>query len=73
MKAPDKIYVREFAKGLSQMWSGIRATETSATAQHEYIRKEALMEWAKGHQEGERQGSYTWSCYQIFIDKLNEM
>lgn len=38
-----------------------------------YIRKDALLEWAKVHQEGERQGSYTWSCYQIFIDKLNEM
>ena len=35
--------------------------------------KEALLEWAKDHQEGERQGSYTWSCYQIFIDKLNEI
>jgi len=45
MKAPDKIYVREFAGGLSQMWSGIRATETSAIAQHEYIRKEALLKW----------------------------
>jgi hypothetical protein len=39
----------------------------------EYIRKDTLLEWAKEHQEGERQGSYTWSCYQIFIDKLNEM
>lgn len=44
MSAPDKIYVREFAEGLSQMWSGIRATETSATAQHEYIRKTRVME-----------------------------
>lgn len=35
--------------------------------------KDALLEWAKEHQEGERQGSYTWSCYQIFIDKLNSM
>lgn len=39
----------------------------------EYISKDALMKWAKEHQEGERQGSYTWSCYQIFIDKLNSM
>lgn len=39
----------------------------------EYIRKDALIEWAKDHQEGERQGSYTWSCYQIILDKLNEM
>lgn len=39
----------------------------------EYIRKNTLMEWAKEHQEGERQGSYTWSCYQIIIDKLNSL
>lgn len=44
MKAPDKIYVREYSEGVSQMWSKVLATETTATAQHEYIRKGALME-----------------------------
>ena len=39
----------------------------------EYIRKEALLEWAKEHQKGEMQGSYTWACYQIFIDKLDSI
>ena len=45
--APDKIYVKEFSEGISQMWSSIKAKETTANAQHEYIRKDALMEWAR--------------------------
>lgn len=40
MKAPDKIFVREFVEGLSQMWSSALATETSAIKQYEYIRAE---------------------------------
>ena len=47
MNAPDKIYVKEFDGEISQMWSGIKATKTTANAQHEYIRKDALLEWAK--------------------------
>ena len=47
MKALDKIYVREFNEGINQMWSSVKATETTAIAQHEYIRKDALLEWAK--------------------------
>ena len=49
MKAPDKIYIKEFPEGLNQMWSGIVATKTSAIAQHEYIRKDALLEWAQDY------------------------
>lgn len=45
--APDKIYVKEFGEGISQMWSSIKATETTTNAQHEYIRKDALLEWLK--------------------------
>lgn len=82
MKTPDKIYVREFAEGLSQMWSSIRATETSATAQHEYIRKDALLEWAEKCKkiiEGSLRVKYDESLairglmYAVFMDKINEM
>lgn len=67
MKAPDKIYViPDFVDGLS-------LERKDFDDEVCYIRKDALLEWAKEHQERERQGSYTWSCYQIFIDKLNEM
>lgn len=44
---PDKIYVKEFGQGISQMWSARKAQKTTANAQHEYIRKDALLEWAK--------------------------
>lgn len=47
MKAPDKIYVREYGEGISQMWSRVKATETTANVQHEYISKDTLLKWAK--------------------------
>lgn len=52
MKALDKIYVREFNEGINQMWSSVKATETTAIAQHEYIRKDALLEWANARKAG---------------------
>lgn len=69
MKAPDKIYlsIRDLGSGY------VYDLSLDNNREQEYIRKDALIEWAKEHQEGERQGSYTWSCYQIFIDKLNSM
>lgn len=45
MEAPDKIYVKEFDEGISQMWSSIKATETTANVQHEYIHKDALLKY----------------------------
>ncbi|MBQ6958159.1 MAG: hypothetical protein IJP77_06340 [Bacteroidales bacterium] len=82
MKGPDKIYVREFAEGLNQMWSHIKATETSAIAQHEYIRKDALLEWAEEMKEqvglglnaydmGEENGKA--DMLNALIDKINSM
>lgn len=69
MKAPDKIYL-----GIDDLGSGyVYNLSLDNNGHPEYIRKDALIEWAKEHQNGERQGSYTWSCYQIFIDKLNEI
>ena len=44
MKAPDKIYVREYPVGLNQEWDEKPMVKTVAIAQHEYIRKDALME-----------------------------
>lgn len=44
MEAPDKIYVKEFDEGISQMWSSIKATETTANVQHEYIRSDLAVE-----------------------------
>ncbi len=73
MKVPDKIYVREFAEGLNQMWSHIKATETSAIAQHEYIRKDALLEWAKEAYLNENASAIRKVCYKQLVDKLSSM
>lgn len=76
---PDKIYIPIIEEdGKKLLCTNWWETDTSSRNAYvnetiPYIRKDALIEWAKEHQEGERQGSYTWSCYQIFIDKLNSM
>ena len=67
---PDKLYINKYMIRPGMLHP---AEFPPDNPEWEYIRKDALLEWAKEHQEGERQGSYTWSCYQIFIDKLNEM
>ena len=78
MKAPDKIYVTIDRPAEKVLYNpelvGVAWSKKDKSCEHiEYIRKDALLEWAKEHQKGERQGSYTWSCYQIFIDKLNSL
>ncbi len=71
--APDKIYVKEFGEGISQMWSVRKAQKTTANAQHEYIRKEALLEWAKEAYLNENASAIRKVCYKQLIDKLNSM
>ena len=73
MKAPDKIWVREFAEGVNQMWSHIKATKTSAIAQHEYIRKDALLEWAKETYLNENASAIRKVCYKQLIDKIESL
>ena len=75
MKAPDKIYVKEFDEGISQMWSRVKATETTANVQHEYINKDALIEWAKANLQ-DRDNWIEKSAADAFwemIDKLNSI
>lgn len=73
MNAPDKIYLEKFPSGtLGVVWNE-NVEDCGGNEPIQYIRKEALLEWEKGHQEGERQGSYIWSCFQIIIDKLNSL
>ena len=57
MKAPDKIYVPEGFYGV------YKAEDTV-----EYIRKDALLEWAKENRDSMGRLSYTG-----FVDKLNSM
>ena len=69
MKMPGKIYIP--GKWLC-IPKNFFETEDSPGAT-EYIRKDALLEWAKEHQEKERQNSLIWACYQIFIDEINSL
>ena len=69
--APDKIYVKEFGEGISQMWSSIKATETTANAQHEYIRKDALLEWVKEQKEKlVSSDSFTTQGKRIMLERI---
>jgi hypothetical protein len=67
MKAPDKIYLQHYYKpeALSEDWSLV---SHPIEKNEEYIRKDALIEWAK-----ENMDSLGRLSYGEFIDKLNSM
>ena len=74
MEAPDKIYVREYPDGIAHFWE-------EKTIPHEYIRKDALLEWANDVKQGlmvevEKYGvpnEQRVFAFQEFIDKLNSL
>jgi hypothetical protein len=75
-KAPDKIYLREFGDSLSQVWSGIKPTEETIIASHEYIRKEALLEWLENKikiSDGGFVNGLVCLAYKDIIEHLNGM
>lgn len=73
MTAPDKIYVREYPQGLNQMWSSVKATETSAIAQYEYIRKDALIVWLSKCKNNPAITDLQKCNIQELIDKINSL
>lgn len=74
MKVPDKIYIREFkGAGLSQVWSGIKPTEETIIASHEYIRKNALLEWAKNVKRVCKGVEPLEKAYQTVIEKIESL
>ena len=77
MKAPDKIYVTVHHPISEEYTEIIGFTERENSKDAEYIRKEALMEWAKDKLPVEStvygfMGGYI-AAYKELIDKLNEM
>lgn len=68
MAASDKIYVREYPEGLNQVWDEKLRVRTVAIAHHEYISKDALLEWAE-----ENMDSLGRLSYGELIDKLNSI
>lgn len=85
MKAPDKIYVRQYRDGdTSWFWDDEPYEDEIAGIEAvEYIRKEALLEWANKHLEqyvklqyAKHQDPVYWgmrNAFQQVIDKLNSM
>ena len=76
MKAPDKIFIAETPNKLIEIWSDEPIESKPYITEHEYIRKDALLEWAK------EQASITeklngkgamLKAWNTLIDKLNSM
>ncbi len=76
MEAPDKIYVREYPDGFARFWEEKKKDDVVATIPHEYIRKDALLEWLNGkvyeHNEDLFDDGFNAALGQV-IDKLNLM
>lgn len=47
MKAPDKIYIAETPNKLIEIWSDEPIESKPYITEHEYIRKNALLEWLR--------------------------
>ncbi len=80
MRAPDKIYL--FKVELEERWPGItEASELNPKEEECYIRKNALLEWAKVHKcvietHGDERDAYLrgeYSMLNSLIDKLNSL
>lgn len=78
MKAPDKIYL---SVGKGEDWAYAMWTQKTPEEQkfseldehEEYIRKEALMEWAKNMRRICKDAEPIEKAYQTVIDKINSM
>lgn len=46
MEAPDKIYIAETPNKLIEIWSDEPIEPKPYITEHEYIRKDAILEWA---------------------------
>ena len=66
MKAPDKIYVNP---DLDCPW-----TDEECFGDVEYLRKDYLLEWAKGEQNKYSNETHPYAMFMnVVIDKLNEI
>ena len=73
MNAPDKIYIAETPNKLIEIWSDEPIESKPYITEHEYIRKDALLEWAKETYLNENASAIRKVCYKQLIDKLNSM
>ena len=73
MKAPDKIYIAETPNKLIEIWSEEPIEPEPYITEHEYVRKDALLEWAKEAYLNENASEIRKVCYKQLIDKLTSM
>ena len=81
MKIPDKIYLLKVE--LEERWSLTEASELEPKKEECYIRKDALLEWAKdlkhiyeipvNNHQASRICRVKAEAFQLVIDKLNSM
>lgn len=72
MKAPDKIYLLKVE--LEERWPWItEASELEPETEECYIRKDALLEWAKEAYLNENASAIRKLCYKQLIDKIESL
>ena len=77
-KAPDKIYIGNYNESISH---GTFSTEREEYSHIEFIRKDALLEWANEYKKaievnGDENDAYTRGEYSVInslIDKINSL
>ena len=67
MKAPDKIYVRDFGNSLCKMWT-YEKWKKKDDVDLVYIRKDALLEWAK-----EIADNASWMSVDALLNKIESL
>lgn len=74
MKAPDKIYINNYNGNdtWGNQWHS-KPSQNPSVVSHEYICKDALLEWAKETYLNENASEIRKVCYKQLIDKLNSM
>lgn len=78
MKAPDKIYLEKFPSGsIGVVWND-NIQDCGRNEPIEYIRKYALLEWAKDIIADKEEEPDVWSsgfrfALNVLINKLNEL
>ena len=71
--APDKIYIAETPNKLIEIWSEEPIESKPYITEHEYIRKDALLEWAQNMKRVCKGAEPIEKAYQTIIDKIESL
>ena len=73
--APDKIYIAETPNKLIEIWSEEPIESKPYITEHEYIRKDALLEWAKKKNKmiDTEDGDYSLGYVSAMIDLIDKI